>query len=100
MFARPGAPSIPGKTNFSGLQVTVHHSVFKYGTFVNDLIAFAIIAAAVFFFLVKPVNHLMARYHKGADEEVPKRDSPECLSSIPAEARRCAYCTTEVSAAA
>ncbi|MGH9301733.1 MAG: large conductance mechanosensitive channel protein MscL [Acidimicrobiales bacterium] len=92
--------SIPGKTNFSGLQFTVNHSVFKYGTFINDVIAFLIIAAAVFFFLVKPVNHLMARYRPAPDEEIPKRDCPECISSIPVMARRCAFCSAEVTPAA
>jgi large conductance mechanosensitive channel len=86
--------SIPGKVNFSGLQIQVHHSIFKYGLFLNDLISFIIVAAAVFFFVVRPVSKLMERRTKGQDPET--RDCPECLSEIPAKARRCAQCTAEV----
>ncbi len=86
--------TIPGKVNFSGLEVKVHHSLFKYGLFLNELITFIIVAAAVFFFVVRPVNALMARRTKGQDPDT--RDCPECLSEIPAKARRCAQCTAEV----
>ncbi len=75
----------------------MHHSVFYYGRFVNALIAFVIIAAAVFFFVVKPINALAARRAKGEDDET--RDCPECLSEIPAGAHRCAFCTAQVAPA-
>jgi len=89
--------SIPGKVSFASLTLTVHHSVFYYGRFVNALIAFVIIAAAVFFFVVKPINALAARRAKGEDDET--RDCPECLSEIPAGAHRCAFCTAQVAPA-
>jgi large conductance mechanosensitive channel len=92
--------SIPGKTNFSGLHFTVRHSTFLYGTFLNDLISFIIIAAAVFFFVVRPVNALMSRRRTEPDVESTTRDCPECLSSIPRAATRCAFCTAKVPAAA
>lgn len=92
--------SIPGKANFSALHFTVRHSVFLYGTFLNDLISFIIVAAAVFFFVVRPVNHLMNRRRTSTDSESTTRDCPECLSSIPKAATRCAFCTAEVTAAA
>jgi large conductance mechanosensitive channel len=92
--------SIPGKANFSNLQFTVNGSVFKYGDFLNELIAFVFIAAAVFFFVVKPINALAARRKKGQDAEPGTRDCPECLSEIPELAHRCAFCTAEVQPAA
>lgn len=83
--------SIPGSTNFDHLQFKIRDSVFAYGNFLNVLITFVSIAAAVFFFVVKPVNALMAR--RNAEPDSPDRDCPECLSSIPAAATRCAFCT-------
>ena len=88
--------SIPGKHNFSDLSFTVRNSVFLYGTFLNDVISFVIIAAAVFFLVVRPINALVNRRRKGEEAEPGTRDCPQCLSEIPAAARRCAYCTSEV----
>jgi large conductance mechanosensitive channel len=92
----PIIAAIIGKPNFSELQFTINGSVFKYGSFLNALLAFISIAAAVFFFVVKPMNALMARRraHPDADSEVVP--CPECLSEIPREARRCAYCASAV----
>jgi len=92
--------SIPGKTNFAELTFTVNHSVFRYGEFLNALIAFIILAAAVFFVVVKPINALNARRLRGEESEPGTRECPECLSEIPAAARRCSYCTSEVAPAA
>ena len=92
--------SIPGKANFSNLAFTVHGSQFYYGDFLNALIAFIFIAAAVFFFVIKPINALAARRKRGQEAEPGTRDCPECLSEIPELARRCAFCTAEVQAAA
>ena len=85
--------SIPGKANFADLDVTIRKSRFAYGDFLNALIAFVSIAAAVFFFVVTPINHLMAQRKTEPDVEHETRDCPECLSSIPRAARRCAFCT-------
>ena len=87
--------SIPGKHSFA-TSVTVHDSVFSYGRFLNDLISFVLIAAAIFFFVIKPINALAARRSKGEDAEPGTRDCPECMSEIPAGARRCAHCTAEI----
>jgi large conductance mechanosensitive channel len=92
--------AIPGKTDFSSLHFTINKSTFHYGDFINVLISFVSIAAAVFFFVVKPVNALMARRKTETDVESMTRECPECLSSIPARARRCAFCTAEVTPAA
>ena len=89
--------SIPGKADFSKLQFTVHGSQFHYGTFVNDLLSFILVSVAVFFFVVRPINTLMARRRAGQETEPGTRDCPQCLSEIPAAARRCSFCTSEVS---
>ena len=91
---------IPGKANFEDLRITVSGSEIKYGLFLNDLIAFLTIAFVVFFFVVRPVNALMARRKTEPDVESTTHDCPECLSSIPKAARRCAFCTAEVVPAA
>jgi large conductance mechanosensitive channel len=93
----PLIAALGGEQDFSALTFTINDSVFRYGAFVNALLSFLIIAAVVYFFVVKPVNALMARRKtEGAlDEET--RECPECLSSIPAAARRCAFCTAQVS---
>lgn len=66
----------------------------EWGLFVNAVISFLLIAAAVFFFVVKPVNALMARLKTEPDVDTPTKQCTECLSSIPAAAKRCAFCTS------
>jgi large conductance mechanosensitive channel len=88
--------SIPGKVNFASLHFTVNKSTFFYGDFLNDLISFVIIAAAVFFFVVRPLNAFTNRMHRGAPPDDETRSCPECLSDIPAKATRCAACTAQV----
>ncbi len=90
----PIVAAIIGKPNFSSLAFTINHSTFAYGDFINALVAFVTIAAAVFFFVVKPVNALMARRKTGADTESDTRPCSECLSEIPREARKCAFCAS------
>ena len=87
--------SIPGTANFSGYEFQIGGATFLYGEFVNAMIAFLLIAAAVFFFVVKPVNALMAKRKTQPDVDSPTKDCPECLSKIPAQARRCAFCASE-----
>jgi large conductance mechanosensitive channel len=72
--------------------------LFKYGTVISAIISFVIVAAVVFFFVVKPVNHLTEMFKSDAPAAEPTRDCPECLSSIPLGAKRCAFCTAEVPA--
>jgi large conductance mechanosensitive channel len=88
-----------GEPNFGGLAFTINGARFAYGHFLNALLTFVLVAAAVFFFVVKPVNYLMARQRTEPDVESPTRGCPECLSQIPLGARRCAFCTSEVTAA-
>jgi large conductance mechanosensitive channel len=90
----PIVAAIIGKPDFSNLVFTINHSRFEYGNFINSLIAFVTIAAAVFFFVVKPVNALMARRKTGLDTESVTRPCSECLSEIPRQARKCAFCAS------
>jgi large conductance mechanosensitive channel len=99
-FITPLIAAAGGKPDFSSLSFTINDSKFTYGHFFNALLSFLIIAAVVFFFVVRPVNHLLERYktESAVDEET--RKCPECLSEIPGEARRCAFCTAELAPAA
>lgn len=90
--------SIPGTTNFSSLDFTIRDSVFAYGTFLNDLISFVLVAAAVFFIVVRPLNAFMARRTPVEEEvvDVTTRECPECMSLVPKGARRCGFCTSQL----
>lgn len=92
--------SIPGQADFSSLDFTIHGSVFRYGHFFNAVISFLTIAAAVFYFVVVPVNALMRRVTKEPPPDPSVRKCPECLSDIPAAASRCKFCTASVTPAA
>ncbi len=84
--------------DFSALTFTLNGSKFLYGEFINAVISFVIIAAAVYFFVVVPVNALIARSRKEPPADPTTRKCPECLSEIPISARRCAFCAQPVSA--
>jgi large conductance mechanosensitive channel len=86
-----------GSPDFSAYQFTINGSAFRYGSFLNALLAFVAVAAAIFFFVVKPMNAITARTREPV-EEVAMRECPECLTSIPAAARRCSACTAQVGA--
>jgi large conductance mechanosensitive channel len=96
----PIVAAIIGKPDFSTLAFTINNSRFAYGDFINSLIAFLSIAAAVFFFVVRPVNALMARRKTALDTESETRPCSECLSEIPRDARRCAFCASPQEAVA
>jgi large conductance mechanosensitive channel len=65
----PIVAAIIGKPDFSGLTFTIHRSIFHYGAFISDVIQFVAIGAAVFFFIVKPVQFMLARSRKEPIEE-------------------------------
>jgi large conductance mechanosensitive channel len=92
----PLIAAIAGKPDFSALSFTINKSHFLYGAFLNAVISFVVIAAVLFYFVIKPVNALMARRKTGLPEAATTRECPECLSEIPVAARRCAFCTTVV----
>lgn len=96
----PLIAAIGGKPDFSAIQFTINGSAFKIGLFVNAIVAFVMVAAAIYFFVVVPVNAVMARARRGqAPPDPTTRQCPECLSTIPIQARRCAFCTSPVSPA-
>jgi large conductance mechanosensitive channel len=91
--------TIPGKINFSNLSFKVGGAEFLYGDFINAVISFLLISFVVFFFIVRPVNWLMERRKTETPVEATTRDCPFCLSSVPIQATRCAFCTSELPAA-
>ncbi|HSU31297.1 MAG TPA: large conductance mechanosensitive channel protein MscL [Bryobacteraceae bacterium] len=93
----PIIAALVGKPDFSNIFFDVNHSRFLIGDFINAVVSFLLIGAAVYFFVVLPVNTLMARVRRG---EVPPdpttKKCPECLSDVPIGARRCAFCTSAI----
>jgi large conductance mechanosensitive channel len=96
----PLIAAVGGQPDFSNLSFEINGSTFRYGDFINALLTFLIIAAVVFFLVVRPVNALMNRYKTEPDTERETHECPSCLSQIPLGARRCAFCTSEVPATA
>ena len=92
----PLIAAIGGQPDFSALDFTINESSFRYGHFINSVISFVIIAAVVFFLVVQPVNMLMQRARREPPADPTTRKCSECLSEIPLEARRCAFCTSEL----
>ena len=87
-----------GKPDFSAIAFTVNGSKFLIGDFVNSIVSFLIIGTAVYFFVVAPVNAVMARMNRGeAPPDPTTKKCPECLSEVPIAARRCAFCTSPLS---
>ncbi len=88
-----------GKPDFSALKFTVNGSIFRIGDFVNALVSFLLIAAAVYFFVIVPVNRLTARLRRGeAPPDPTTKKCPECLSEVPIAATRCAHCAIPLAA--
>lgn len=79
--------------DFGGLQFTINGSQFMYGHFINALVSFILVASAVFFFVVKPMNMLIARSRKEPPADPTTKKCKECLSEIPLDAKRCSHCT-------
>ena len=92
----PLIAAVGGKADFSKLTFELNGSTFRYGHFLNALIAFVTVATVIFFFVLKPVNTLMSlrKVDTPADEKT--RSCPECVSDIPIKATRCAFCTAKV----
>ena len=96
----PLIAAIVGKPDFSAIKFTVNGSLFAIGDFINALVYFFLVAAAIYFFVIVPVNAVMARMRRGqAPPDPTTKQCPECLSTIPIQARRCAFCTSPVSPA-
>jgi large conductance mechanosensitive channel len=90
----PLIAAIVGQPDFSAIQFTVNGSKFLIGDFINAVVAFVLVAAAIYFFVVTPMNALIARRRRGeAPPDPTTKKCPECLSEVPIAARRCAFCT-------
>ena len=93
----PLIAALGGQPDFSGIYFTINNSKFMIGDFINTLISFLIIAAVIYFFVVLPVNRLMARYKPSvAPTEDTTRECPYCTSKVSKAATRCAYCTSQL----
>ena len=91
----PIIAALVGQPDFSGIHFTVNGSKFLIGDFLNAVVSFLLVGAAIYFFVVLPVNTILARVRSGQAVPDPTTKScPECLSSIPIAARRCAQCTS------
>jgi large conductance mechanosensitive channel len=93
----PLITAIRGKnTNFSNLYFTFHQSRFLYGDFLNQLISFVIIALVIFYLIVQPITKMRAYADRNRVKEDTERICPQCLSKIPKDAKRCAFCTSVI----
>jgi large conductance mechanosensitive channel len=92
----PLIAAVVGKPDFSGLGFTIHGTPFPVGDFINAVVSFVLVAAAVYFFVVTPLNALMARINPPAPAAPSTKPCPQCLSDIPVAAKRCAHCTQPV----
>ena len=90
----PLVAAIGGKPDFAALYFTINSSRFLYGDFFNVVIAFVIIAAVVYFLVVVPYQTFMERSRREPPADPTTKKCPECLSEIPKDARRCAFCTS------
>jgi large conductance mechanosensitive channel len=94
----PMIAAVAGKPDFSAIKFTVNGSAFLLGDFINAVVSFLIIAAAVYYMVVLPVNALVSRARKEPPADPTTKKCPECLSEIPMQAKRCAFCTSPITA--
>ncbi len=93
----PIIAALVGKPDFSNIVFEVNGSKFLIGDFINAVLSFVLIGAAVYFFVVLPFNTLMARIKRGeAPVDPTTKTCPECLSEVKLAARRCAFCTSDL----
>jgi large conductance mechanosensitive channel len=91
----PFIAAVVGKPDFSAIVFTVNGSKFMIGDFINAVVSFVLIAVAVYFFIVVPMNAVVARQRRGEIPPDPTtKKCPECVSEVPIAARRCAFCTS------
>jgi large conductance mechanosensitive channel len=92
----PLIAAIGGQPDFSALYFTINNSKFLIGDFINTLVSFLIIAAVIFFLVIRPLNLLLTRRKQELPPDPTTRECPYCVSEIPIKATRCAFCTAEV----
>jgi large conductance mechanosensitive channel len=93
----PLIAAIFGQPDFSGLTFTINGSAFLYGSFINAVLSFLMVAAAIYFIIVVPMNKMAERRSRGQDPTT--KECPECTSEIPVAAKRCPHCTAQIGAA-
>ena len=97
----PRIAALVGQPDLSALTFTIHTRKFLYGDLLNAIVSFVLIAAAIYFIIVVPMNTILARFKKPAPAAAPTtKECPECLSTIPIGAKRCAHCTVVLAARA
>lgn len=95
-FLTPIIGLVTGATgNFSAKSFTASKVTFPYGLFIDAVISFVIIAAVIYFLVVLPMNRMQERFFPKA-AGAPMRECPECLTAIPAAAKRCSACTAPI----
>ena len=92
----PFISAIVKAPDFAGLSFTIHGSHFMYGNLINATISFLLVATAVFFFVVKPMNLLISRSHREPPADPTTKKCPECLGEIPIQAKRCMHCSQPI----
>ncbi len=95
-FITPLISAIGGKPDFSRFYVTINHSKFLIGDFINTLISFMIISSIIYFFVVVPMNKIIEKTKKGEKAGPSEKACPECLSLVPLTAKRCKFCTSKL----
>lgn len=93
----PLIAAIGGQPDFSDISFTINNSQFGLGNFLNAVISFLIIAAVVFFLIVKPMNHLLERSKREEPESPAMKKCPYCMTDVPVDATRCPACTSDIS---
>jgi large conductance mechanosensitive channel len=93
----PLLAAIGGQPDFSALAFTINGSRFAYGDFINAILSFLIISGVIYFLIVLPISTLVARSKAEQPASSKLRQCPECLSNVPLEARRCSFCTSQIS---
>lgn len=96
-FITPLIAAIGGQPDFGAISFSINESEFMIGHFINQVIAFVIIAAVIFFFVVKPMNLLLERSRREPTPDPTTRKCPACLSEVPIAATKCAFCTSDLS---
>jgi large conductance mechanosensitive channel len=94
----PLIAAVAGKPDFSAIQFTINGSKFPVGDFINSVVSFLIIATAIYYMVVLPINALVSRARKEPPADPTTKKCPECLSEIPIQARKCAFCTSALAA--
>jgi large conductance mechanosensitive channel len=92
----PFIAAVVGKPDFSAIKFTINGSNFLLGDFINAAVSFLIIATVVYYMVVLPVNALVSRARREPPADPTTKKCPECLSEIPIQAKRCAFCTTQI----